>query len=253
MLFPVYLHCMATATAGVTSPGAIIFLHGSGDNGNNFKRWIGAESFVKQLEAQGVRMEFPSAVPRPYTLYGGRTESVWFDRLDMEPTSPEQTASVEQSVTQLDDLIDSLIASGVPASHIAIGGFSMGGGIALQTALRSKHALAGVFAMSSYMCENAAVYKLLQESVAAARKPPLRIWMAHGANDDFVLPEWGEATAKKLTTYGLEVSWRTYPRLRHQLRSDELDDLNAFLAPLVLASSQTTPSSLELANDSKEL
>ena len=235
--------------AGTSSAGAIVFLHGSGDSGSNFKRWMGSQAFVQKLADEGVRMEFPSAIPRPYALFGGRKESVWFDRLDMDPSSPEQTASVEQSVGQLEALLDGLVASGVRANQIAIGGFSMGGGIALQTALRSKHALAGVFAMSSYMCNDAAVYRLLREP--AAHRPSLRIWMGHGAEDDFVLPEWGEATAKKLGTVdGLEVSWRTYPRLRHTLRADELDDLNAFLAPLVLARSRSSASG---ESDSKEL
>jgi phospholipase/carboxylesterase len=253
------LHVMRVASSasrniimsGSAAQSAIVFLHGSGDNGPNFKRWIGLQAFVKKLAAEGVHVEFPTAVPISYTLFRGRKESVWFDRLEMDPSSPEQTASVEQSVGQLESLLDDLVASGVLPSRIAIGGFSMGGGIALQTALRSKHALAGVFAMSSYMCDDAAVYRLLEEPSWSARSPPLRIWMAHGANDDFVLPAWGQSTAKRLSAVrGLEVSWRTYPRLRHELRSDELDDLNAFLTPLVLVAQGQAGSE---ANDSKEL
>ena len=66
--------------------------------------------------------------------------SVWFDRYAMEPSSPERTESVEASCSQLEMLLDDVVASGVAPSRILIGGFSMGGGIALQTALRSKHA-----------------------------------------------------------------------------------------------------------------
>ena len=226
---------MSAAASAATPPtahvGAVVFLHGSGDNGPNFQRWIGAESFVKALVDKGVHTEFPSARPIPYTVAGGQMSSVWFNRLAMEPSSPEQTRTVEDSVAQIESLLDELVAAGIPSSRIAVGGFSMGGGIALQTALRSKHALAGVFAMSSYMCDDAAVYSQLRSTPRSG----LNIWMAHGADDDFVLPEWGQATAKALKAFeGLEVSWRAYPRLHHELRSDELVDLNEWLAPLVL-------------------
>ena len=47
--------------------------------------------FVRAFEEAGVQVQYPSAVPRPYTLFGGRTTSVWFDRRAMDPRSPEQT------------------------------------------------------------------------------------------------------------------------------------------------------------------
>lgn len=155
--------------------------------------------------------------------------SVWYDRKGMEPTSPEQTKSVEASCAQLEAVLDRLVASGVPPATIAIGGFSMGGGIAIQAALRSKHNLGGVFALSSYLCDDAAVFATLENR---PRGGP-RIWMAHGAADRFVRPEWGQATAARLRGYGLEVSWRSYAGMQHELRLDELDDLDRWLSPLV--------------------
>ena len=131
-----------------------------------------------------------------------------------------------------------LVASGVPPAKIAIGGFSMGGGIALQTALRSKHDLGGVFAMSSYLCDDAAIFAAMDDKRVPAKRS--RVWMAHGTADDFVLPAWGEATAEKLRGYGLDVSWRGYARMRHELRQDELDDLDRWLSPLVLPQDETS-------------
>ena len=224
----------------MTATGAVIFLHGSGDTGRGLERWLGAAPFVQALKTAGVRVEFPSAKPIPYTLFGGRTMSVWFDRYAMEPSSPERTESVEASCSQLEMLLDDVVASGVAPSRILIGGFSMGGGIALQTALRSKHAVGGIFAMSSYLCDDAAVYSLM---AARATPPRPSIWMAHGRADGFVLPTWGEGTAEKLRGAGLDVRWKGYDNLRHEMRQDELDDLNEWMRPLVLGTSRTVSSS----------
>ena len=169
--------------------------------------------------------------------------SVWFDRRAMDPRSPEQTESVEASCNQLEAVLDRIVASGVPPSRIAIGGFSMGGGIALQTALRSKHDIGGVFAMSSYLCDEAAVYASMEASDKRAMRKP-RLWMAHGAADDFVRPEWGEATATRLRGYGLEVTWRSYAQMRHELRQDELDDLSEWLSPLIIPRASETESGI---------
>ena len=98
--------------------------------------------------------------------------------------------------------------------------------------------------MSSYLCEQAKVYELLDRShppnelpralanSLASQRP--RVWMAHGARDGFVLPQWGEATSEKLREAGLEVEWQTYAGLRHSLRQDELEDLSRWMAPIVL-------------------
>lgn len=222
------------AAAAAPSPtSAVLFLHGSGDTGRGFQRFMGTVPFVRTLEEAGVQIEFPSAVPRPYTLFGGRTMSVWFDRRGMDPRSPEQTDSVEVSCSQLEAVLDRIVASGVPPAKIVIGGFSMGGGIALQTALRSKHDIGGVFAMSSYLCDDAAIYASMDANNKLAMRRP-SLWMAHGAADDFVRQEWGEATATRLRGYGLDVTWRSYAQMRHEIRQDELDDLAAWLSPLVL-------------------
>ena len=56
---------------------------------------------------------------------------------------------------------------------------------------------------------------------------------AHGGADDFVRPQWGEATYQQLRARGLDVQWKVYPGMRHELRREELDDLNAWMMPLV--------------------
>ena len=76
------------------------------------------------MAAAGVALHFPSATPRPYRLAGNQLASVWFDRYDLPPTAPEDTASLAPSLAQLHAVLDRLEAQGIPPERIAIGGFS---------------------------------------------------------------------------------------------------------------------------------
>ena len=210
---------------------AIIFLHGSGDTGPGVKSYlahVAGGRLLKAAKQHGIAMHFPSATPRPYRLAGGSTMSVWFDRYALEPSAPEHTESVEASCAQLDALVDSVVATGVPASRIAIGGFSMGGGIALQCMLRSPHrSFAACFALSSFLCDEAAVYRRIGPSAVP-------IFMRHGDADDFILSAWGQATATKLTSHALDVDFATVPGLAHELGDDEINELTDWLLPKLL-------------------
>jgi predicted esterase len=115
----------------------------------------------------------------------------------------------------------------------------MGGGIALQAALRSKRRVAGVFALSSYLCENAAVCGRLaaaQDRLAVAASDDedaallsLPIFMRHGAADKFILPAWGDATAAQLATLGFNVNADMVPGLAHDMADEEIQELTAWL------------------------
>jgi len=193
--------------------------------------WNG--KLLRLAEQKNVAMHFPSAIQRPYKLAGGQRMSVWYDRYGLEPTAPEHTESVEESCEQLRALIDDIIASGIPPSRIAIGGFSMGGGIALQCVLRGEHRLAACFALSSFMCDEAVVYeRLASEKKPLPTSPP--IFMRHGDSDDFILPQWGASTAKKLQSFELSVDFGLVPRARHELVSDEIEELADWLFPKLL-------------------
>ena len=57
----------------------IVFLHGSGDTGDGVSQWL--ESLgVKEHLFEDTAIVFPSAPPRPYSMYGGEISTVWHDR-----------------------------------------------------------------------------------------------------------------------------------------------------------------------------
>ena len=149
--------CPAFGPPAATAHSAVLFLHALGDSGTATSRYLkqsNAGQLVSGLEAAGVRVLFPEATSIPYRLAGGRSMAAWYDRAGLPPTSTEASASVEASVARLEGVLRELEREGVPPSRVAVGGFSQGGGIALQLAYRGSAlgaALAGIFTLSSYV------------------------------------------------------------------------------------------------------
>lgn len=58
------------------------------------------------------------------------------------------------------ELIEKEVADGIPINRIAVGGFSMGGCLALHLAYRFKRSLVGCIAMSAFLNNGSAVYEV---------------------------------------------------------------------------------------------
>mmetsp|Transcript_25422 Transcript_25422/g.30583 ORF Transcript_25422/g.30583 Transcript_25422/m.30583 type:complete len:125 (-) Transcript_25422:97-471(-) len=103
--------------------------------------------------------------------------------------------------------------------HVVIGGFSMGGGIALQTAARCSANITAAFSLSSYLCSDS-------QAIALDSWPPL--FMGHGRADDFIKAEWGQATAEVLKTK-TSVEFKLYDHTFHEMNQQEWQDILTFL------------------------
>lgn len=204
----------------------VIWLHGSGDTGAGAQSWL--QSLAPSSELAAFDWEFPDAEIIPYTLQGGAPASVWYDRVGgFDPHYPEQTPSVERSAARIVAAIDGHIARGVPPGKIAVGGFSMGGNLAYQTAARfhsaNEKSLGAVFCLSGYTPDDSKMYA----SLGASKWPPA--FVAHGAADDFILPQWGRATYERLKASGIDASFRLVPRAKHEMAPAEIAELLGFL------------------------
>lgn len=196
----------------------VIFCHGAGDTGFGAQRWV--ESLSSKLDI--FQWEYPSARPIPYGLAGGEVMSVWYDRTgdSFDPRNHEHTQSIDASVEQIENIVKSHEEKGVPRNMIAVGGFSMGGGIGLQAAARIP-GLAAVFALSSYLCDDSLVY-------SAKELPP--IFMSHGLSDRLIDPAWGKNTADRLRDEtGARVEFVAYPGVPHEMNEKSIDDVIEFL------------------------
>jgi hypothetical protein len=137
-----------------------------------------ASSFPQALAQSGLQLVCPTAAARPYALCGGERMNVWHNRWDMTYEAPEDPAGVEDSYQQILEVIVGLMGQGVASNRIFVGGFSMGGGMALQFLARFRRPLAGVFALSSFLPRDSQAYAALVPGGASCPWPP--ILMCHG-------------------------------------------------------------------------
>ncbi|MEC8224979.1 MAG: carboxylesterase, partial [Pseudomonadota bacterium] len=146
----------------------VIWLHGLGDSGDGFAPVAPQLALPKEL---GVRFVFPHAPVQPVTLNGGMAMRSWYDikSMDLDKRADEQ--GVRESAAKVAAIIDQEIAKGIAPNKIILAGFSQGGVVSLHLAPRLDFKLAGVMALSTYMCVPA---KFANE----AKQQGLNIFMA---------------------------------------------------------------------------
>jgi phospholipase/carboxylesterase len=143
----------------------------------------------------------------------------WYDILQFGGGAEDQ-AGVRDSQRMLEELVRQ---QPVPAKRVVLAGFSQGGAIALQTALRYPERLAGVMALSTYVPLAAS---LAAEKSAANQDIP--IFMAHGRYDDLIPLHRAQTSRDFLQKLGYKVEWHDYP-MAHSVCADEIVDIRHFL------------------------
>ena len=191
---------------------AVIWLHGLGADGHDF------EPIVPELELeQAVRFVFPHAPMRPVTINNGMRMRAWYDIFQFGG-GPEDEAGIRAS----QKIVETLIGA-EKGKKIVLAGFSQGGAIVLQAALRHAKALAGVLALSTYLPLAA---KVQAEASSANRAMP--IFMAHGQYDEIIPLDRAEASRDALQRLGYAVEWHSYP-MPHSVCAPEIADISRFL------------------------
>jgi phospholipase/carboxylesterase len=208
---------------GKNPTAAVLWLHGLGADGHDF------EPIVPELRlppSARIRFVFPHAPVRPVTLNNGMRMRAWYDIFQLGG-GPEDEAGLRASQALVEGLIAEEKKKGIPPGRIVVAGFSQGGAIALQTALRHPEPLAGVLALSTYLPIAA---KLEAERADANRSVP--IFMAHGLHDDIIPLRKAELSKEVLAKNGYAVEWKTYP-MPHSVCAEEIGDIARFLVRLL--------------------
>jgi len=189
----------------------VIWLHGLGDSGDGFA------PIVPQLEIPneiGIKFIFPHAPIRAVTINNGMEMRAWYDIISFDLDKRADEPGVRESSSQVEEIIEQEMALGINADKIILAGFSQGGVIALHLAPRMKHKLAGVMALSTYMC---APQKFTDEAI----QKDLTVLMAHGSQDEVVPMFAGKQALDVMQSAGLEVTWHDYP-MGHQVCGEEV-------------------------------
>lgn len=198
----------------------VIWLHGLGDSGNGFAPIVPE---LKIPDALPIRFVFPHAPVRPITVNNNMEMRAWYDIASLDFNHRADRVGVEESAKQVEALIDAEIANGTPSERIVLAGFSQGGVIALHLGTRINKKLAGLMALSTYMCEPET---LASEASDANKSTP--ILMAHGQQDNVVPVFMGNAAYKVLEENGYPVTWQDYP-MQHSVCLEEINHISAWL------------------------
>jgi len=181
-----------------------------------------------------LRFIFPQASSRPITINGGQVMPGWYDISMAELERKADETGIRASQLAIDALIEREISRGIGADNIVLAGFSQGGAIALQCALRSKHRLGGVMALSTYLT--------LADSLGAERtlvNTDIPILMAHGTQDPVVPLSLARTSKATLASHGYQIEWREYA-MQHAVCGPEIEDIagwleKRFVSPILIA------------------
>ena len=199
---------------------AVIWLHGLGADGFDF---VPIVEELRLPPAMAVRFIFPHAKPRPVTINNGFVMRAWYDITSLGPDRVEDGAGIRQSAEVVRSYIEQQNAHGIASERIVIAGFSQGGAIAFQAALRHPQRLGGVMALSTYLP--------LRETLAAEASPANRdvpILMCHGVRDQMLPAALGTASRDFLQSLGYPVEWKAYP-MEHSVCMEEVLDISKWL------------------------
>lgn len=204
-----------------TAPdAAVIWLHGLGADGSDF---VPIVEELRLPPAMAVRFIFPHARPRPVTINNGFVMRAWYDITSLGPDRVEDEAGIRESAEVVRSYIEKENARGIASERIVIAGFSQGGAIAFQAALRYPQRLGGVMALSTYLP--------LRESLAREATPANRdvpILICHGVRDPMVPAALGAASRDLLQGLGYKVEWKTYP-MEHSVCMEEVLEISKWL------------------------
>ncbi len=197
---------------------SVIWLHGLGADGHDFA------PVAEQLALpMAVRFVFPHAPVMPVTVNGGYVMPAWYDITSLDIAGKQDEAGIRRAEVMLKELIEAEVSRGICSERIVLAGFSQGGAIALQTALRYPEKLAGVLALSTYLPLAAYV-----DRERSQRNLSLPIMMAHGRFDTVIPLAAAEISRRQLDALGYAVELREYP-MAHSVCPQELADIRQFL------------------------
>ena len=166
---------------------------------------------------------FPHAPVRPVTINGGMPMRAWYDILSLTSARGHDRQGIVDSVNQAAGLLRREMDRGMSSRRIVVAGFSQGGAIALQLALRFPEPLAGVVALSSYLLFGEKLEQQRHEANAT-----LPAFVAHGELDPVVPIALGREAAEKLESLGHPVQWHSYSMV-HAVCPEEVGHLSGWM------------------------
>lgn len=202
---------------------SVLWLHGLGADGHDFAPIV--PELVRR-DWPALRFVFPHAPVRAVTINNGVRMRAWYDIVGMDFATRADSEGIEESIVQVQALIDRELARGIAPQRLLLAGFSQGGAIALSSALRRTQPLGGVIALSTYL---PGIEQAAQHLAAEATQQP--VFMAHGSGDPVIPMVHAQRSAQALQAMGFNVQWHAYP-MGHQVCAEEIAALADWMSGL---------------------
>ncbi|CAJ1338518.1 unnamed protein product [Effrenium voratum] len=178
----------------------VIWLHGLGDTGEG---WADVGPQLQQ-RLPSVRFLFPTAAEQPVTVNGGMWMPSWFDINSLNPNNFQlNPPGLKQSARYVLALVEEEVKKGVPPDRVVLAGFSQGGAVVLEAALKGE--VKTVLVLSSF----------LGSRWPRQLEDPPEVHFFHGEADPVVPIDWGMRSLKKLKASGVKVSFTSYEGMQH--------------------------------------
>ncbi len=196
---------------------AVIWLHGLGADGHDL---AGIVPQLRLPASMSLRFVFPHAPSIPVTINNGHVMPAWYDILEMDVQRRVDEAQLRESASAVDRLVEYELERGIPVQRIVLAGFSQGGAVVYEAGLRSRRALAGIMALSTYFATASSL------EPAADRSLPLLV--CHGDQDPVIPEEYGRRSVESLQAMGYDPDYRVYS-MPHAICQQEIEDISAWL------------------------
>jgi len=186
---------------------ALIALHGWGANAHDL---FGLAPSIHDGEAVVLCPQGPVRVP----IGGGMAGYGWFPMIPGQPPDEEAFLATAEALRRFVDM--ALERYPIDPARVALAGFSQGGIMAYELALRAPDRFAGLAALSSWFPEP-----------LADRLPKLPghegfpILVVHGTRDSSIPVERAREAREALRPYGVALMYREFD-MGHEIRADAL-------------------------------
>ena len=154
------------------------------------------------------------------------TDNTWYPVSGFLP--PAQLAPwLESALTVIDDLVDTILAAGVPAERIVVGGFSQGAMLSLEYGSRGRRHIGGIIAFSGSVVGPADT-----PHAPFGDATGLRVFIGCGTNDSWIPAAAAQRSAELFTAAGALVDLRIYEGMDHTINHDEIDGARELVTSL---------------------
>ena len=132
------LKCLITRE-NLHQVGTLIFLHGEKYTAESMKKYL-KSLLHREFEFAHIRVVFPQAPEIPYRvpLLEGTRTGLWYEQFSYSPTTAERKESINYACSVIRQLVNKEKSRGIEHEKLIIGGFDMGGTIAMHVGYRYK-------------------------------------------------------------------------------------------------------------------